>query len=77
VPKSKPDVPVGTCRKTDIEKWYAQFYKNKLVVQLKRLDENIRKLDDTVMSKKVEDIDDLVLEDEGIGFDDDMFKKLL
>jgi hypothetical protein len=52
VPKSKPDVPVGTCRKTDIEKWYAQFYKNKLVVQLKRLDENIRKLDDTVMSKK-------------------------
>jgi hypothetical protein len=77
VPKSAPDVPVGTCRKTDIEKQYEQLCRKKLVVQLKRLDENIRKFDDTVMSKEVEDVDKFVLEDEDVEFDDDLLKKLL
>jgi hypothetical protein len=77
VPKSAPDVPVGTCRETDIEKQYEQLCKKKLVVQLKRLDENIRKFYDTVVSKKVEDVDKLVLEVDDIEFDDDLLKKLL
>jgi hypothetical protein len=76
VPKSAPDVPVGSCRKTDTEKQYAQLCK-KIVVQLKRLDENIRKFDDIVMSKEVEDVDKFVLEDKDVEFDDDLLKKLL
>jgi hypothetical protein len=30
VPKSAPDVPVGTCRKTDTEKQYTQLCKKKI-----------------------------------------------
>jgi hypothetical protein len=116
-----------------MEKQCAQFCKKEVVVQLKRLDENIRKLDDTFVSKPanesldymlyediivlsndsdadfpstqmfddqkpadllkaegkdavheepvfhkvVEDVDELVLEDDDIEFDDDLFKKLL
>ena len=51
VPQSAPAVPAGTCSETDIEKRYAQLCKKKLVVQLKKIDQNVRKLDVTVVSK--------------------------
>jgi hypothetical protein len=41
----------STCSESDIEKQYAQLCKKKLVLQLKRIDQNVRKLDVTAILK--------------------------
>jgi hypothetical protein len=123
----------STCSESDIEKQYAQLCKKKLVLQLKRIDQNVRKLDVTAISKptceslnytisedkivvigdgdeefsssqvfddqkhsvelpkgevqdatrewpvfhNVVDVDEIVLEEEEVKVDDDLFKRLL
>jgi hypothetical protein len=49
--QSAPAVPRGTCCRSETEKHYTKLCKKELVVQLKRIDQNVRKLDVIAASK--------------------------